>query len=237
MGPFPMKIAVLADIHGNDIALAEVLAEAQRLDVARLFFLGDLVGYYHRAAKVARLLDEWDVVVVQGNHDAMLAQVAADPSGGTDLVSKYGSAIRSAVEQLPDAWMHRLAAAPHCLAVDVGHLRFELCHGSPWNRDAYIYPDAPVESLERCTVVGADFVLMGHTHRPMVRAHGRTLLVNPGSVGQARDRGGIASWAIIDTTNGAVLPKATPYDPTGLLEEAAVRDPGVPYLREVLLRK
>ena len=67
-----MKIAVLSDIHGNHLALREVLDDASRLDVGELFVLGDSVGYYYHPDKVLEQLTAWQMEMIQGNHEPML---------------------------------------------------------------------------------------------------------------------------------------------------------------------
>lgn len=58
--------------------------------------------------------------------------------------------------------------------------------------------------------VDAEYVLLGHTHLPMVRRVGERVLVNPGSVGQPRDGDPRASYAVID--DGRVTLKRAAYD-------------------------
>ncbi len=56
----------------------------------------------------------------------------------------------------------------------------------------------------------ADFVLLGHAHVQGMRALGRITVVNPGSVGLARDGGGEACYAVFE--DGHVELKRIPYD-------------------------
>ena len=67
-----MKIAVLSDIHGNNLALKLVLDEARILGVERLFILGDIVGYYYHPEEVIHLLNDWHKEMIQRNHESML---------------------------------------------------------------------------------------------------------------------------------------------------------------------
>lgn len=55
-------------------------------------------------------------------------------------------------------------------------------------------------------------------------------------MGQARDQGGIASWAFFDTADRRIELKTTQYDTTPLVNEVKLIDPHVPYLYQVLLR-
>lgn len=231
-----MKVALLGDIHGNHLALASVLAAAQRYSVERLLITGDLVGYYFAPDRVLELLEPWNKVMVRGNHEEMLSSVIKDISLLTRLEAKYGSGLRMAVEKLSDDQLSELTELPATLNIEIDSRRVLLCHGSPWDTDQYIYPDAQEEILTRCASPEIDVVVMGHTHYPMVRKVGATLLVNPGSVGQPRNRCPGAAWAIYDTDVGEVTRCHENYDYRPLMDEARTRHPELPYLAEVLER-
>ena len=91
-----------------------------------------------------------------------------------------------------------------------------------------------LKSVKR--IGGFDLVVMGHTHYPLVKKQGGTLLVNPGSVGQPRNRRPGAAWAIFDTADRTVQLRSESYDSSDLVRECRLRHPELPYLSEVLLR-
>jgi putative phosphoesterase len=227
--------AIISDVHGNADALAAVLARARILGCERLLILGDLVGYYHQPREVMKLLHEWDFSLVQGNHDAMLERAAKDASFLAESTSKYGSGLAIALSTLDSSDLELLIEAPSRRLELIGNFKVLLCHGSPRDQDEYVYPDAAGELLDACSEEG-DIVLMGHTHHPFVAVRKGVLLVNAGSVGQARDVGGIASWYTINTANGAVVSRRTAYDVTPVKRRAAEIDPANAYLVRVLER-
>ncbi len=61
--------------------------------------------------------------------------------------------------------------------------------------------------LRRIAEIDADFVVIGHTHAQLVERVGRVQVINPGSVGQARDHanGRMLSYAVLDTCSGEVV--------------------------------
>ena len=72
-------------------------------------------------------------------------------------------------------------------------------HGSPHAVRQYVYPDHSEDELAAwLDEAGAAILCMGHTHIPFVRRVGEGLVVNPGSVGKAKDGDPRASYAIID---------------------------------------
>ena len=232
-----MKIGVLADIHGNDVALKAVLAEVADAGIDHLLVLGDFVGYYYNPHDVLAQLAKFKTTMIRGNHETMMEVSQTDEEAKEKIRAKYGSGVALALEKLSTAQAKELLALPTTSRVMLDGVTFLLCHGSPWDTNEYIYPDASEEVLRRCAAEDADFVLLGHTHRPFVYAHEGTVVLNAGSVGQPRDIGNLASWAIIDTANRSVVQRRTMFDILPVLQEAQRIDPAVPYLADVLTRK
>lgn len=231
-----MLLGLLGDIHGNDLALEAVLAAAEKEGIQELLITGDLVGYYFAPQRVVEMLQPWKTRTVRGNHEDMLNRARHDPLVLEQLVARYGSGLRVALESLDSPVIDALCNLPHPLETNVDSCRILLCHGAPWDNDAYIYPNAPEHILRRCAEPGHDVVVLGHTHYPMATRVGPTLVVNPGSVGQPRDHIPGAAWAILDTERRAVTFRREPYDIEAVAGEAARRDPELPYLATVLRR-
>ncbi|MES2400011.1 MAG: YfcE family phosphodiesterase [Pseudomonadota bacterium] len=232
-----MKLALLGDIHGNDFALAAVLAAARRAGVEKLLITGDFIGYYFRPSQVIDMLEDWDVTAVRGNHEDMLSRALAEPDYLNEVDRIYGTGLRIAIDTLSMRRLQWLCALSHPASMTIEGMSILLCHGSPWDVDQYIYPDAKADLLERCAESGYDWVVMGHTHYPMVRKVGKTVLVNPGSVGQPRNRIPAAHWALLDTASQELTLMTAPYDVSPVVALAAQRHPELPYLGNVLLGK
>ncbi|OSM02297.1 metallophosphoesterase family protein [Magnetofaba australis] len=230
-----MRIALLADIHGNGPALRAVLQAARDAGAKQVLAAGDLCGYYYDTADVLEQLDQWTWFGVQGNHEGML-QALRDGAEAEPIRRKYGSALNLALRDLPAATLDRLRALPHPLWHAVDGKRILICHGAPDARDRYIYPDADEQKRAALWDSEADLTLFGHTHYPVLWRVGQRWIVNPGSVGQPRDRQPGACWALYDAADHSVTLRREPYDPQPLLDACAARDPDVPYLREVLIR-
>jgi putative phosphoesterase len=231
-----MLLGLLGDVHGNPLALRAVLDAARGLGVERLLVTGDLVGYYFDPAGVLELLGAWNTQMVRGNHEDMLKETADDPAALQKYEPRYGTGLRAALETLTAPQIAQLTALPHPLSLELDSRRILLCHGSPWDNDKYLYPDAPAAELQRCMAGGHHLVVIGHTHYSMLMRFGDALLLNPGSVGQPRDRKPGAAWATFDTVTGEVELRRERYDTGPLAREAAKRHPDMPYLAEVLTR-
>lgn len=232
-----MKLALMGDIHGNDLALQAVLEAAAAAKVDRLLVTGDLVGYYFAPLRVLELLSGWKCDVVRGNHEEMLSKARSDENYLATVEMRYGSGVQVALEQLSSTQLDSLCSLPHPLELDIDGSRILLSHGAPWNLNQYIYPDADQEMLARYLPQNYNLVVMGHTHYPMLRHVGSTVVVNPGSVGQPRDWKPGACWALFDTKDHSVELRRESYDFSSLLRECQLRHPELPYLADVLERK
>lgn len=231
-----MKLGLIGDVHGNAAALHVVLSSAATHNVEKLLITGDLVGYYFQPLQVLEQLAPWEKAIVRGNHEEMLCSSRNDPDYRLAVEAKYGSGVSVALEQLSAQQLDDACGLPHPLSLEIDGVRILLSHGAPWNIDQYIYPDSPADLLERCVPDDVDLVVTGHTHYPMVKKIGSTLLVNPGSVGQPRNRRPGAAWAIFDTVDRTVELRSESYDSAELVRECRARHPELPYLSEILLR-
>ena len=232
-----MKIGLLADIHGNSTALAAALAAAKREGAERILCAGDCVGSYYDPGTCLDLLAEWEVSGVRGNHEDLLFGLLREPSSAADLRRRYGSGLALAASSLGPQHLADLQRLPARQELTIEGRRILLCHGAPWDPDFYVYPDAAPETFARCAASGADVVVMGHTHYRLIKTSGSTVIVNPGSVGQPRDRQLGAAWALLETTTGVCRGFTEPYDSAPIEAQARRTDPHLPYLWEVLNRR
>ncbi|MEO8171640.1 MAG: metallophosphoesterase family protein [Sediminibacterium sp.] len=230
-----MRIGVLSDIHGNSDALEAVLADVSNNEIKRLFILGDMVGYYYHPDKVLNLLSDWDHEMIKGNHEEILEEMIHDRIDHATIKAKYGSGHEAAIKKLSIKQKELLAGLNTSAVITVNDLSIGLHHGSPFDESFYLYPDTPVEILNKCDT-GDDFVFVGHSHYPFIHKMPNGFLVNVGSVGQSRVKGGVASWCILDTDGRSIEMKETMYDTQKLLKEVAEIDPLTPYLSNILKR-
>lgn len=233
-----MKVGLLSDIHGNATALESVLSSAREKKVEKLLCCGDYVGYYYQAAKTLALLNEWEWEGVSGNHEAMLSDWLENRNR-KKIKDKYGSGIAIAAKELGEINAKFLFNKPSMTKILVDDKEVILCHGSPWNRDFYVYPDANkviIEKMEKYDP-SYDILVFGHTHYPILWEVGHKKIINPGSVGQPRDRKPGACWALWDTATNEVEFFREDYNCKPVIEMCEELDPENKYLKDVLVRK
>ena len=177
------RIGVISDIHSNVAALDAALG-ALAGAVDHIWCAGDIVLQYRFSNEVTSRLRGVGAIAIQGNHDMV-------------LVSDAGADARR--HDVDDDAVRWLAGLPLRYEATVEGCRMLMVHGSPWAPHGD-YLRAHDDRWQRADELGADVVITGHTHEPMVATFGTTLVVNPGSLGEPRqrdDRRG--TYAIVDT--------------------------------------
>lgn len=228
-----MNVAVLSDIHGNAYALREVLKEVKKHNVEKLLILGDVVGYYYEPHIVMSMLDDWNTVMIRGNHEVLLSDIIQGRLSHKEAKKKYGSGLECALNQLSKKQLKDLIELPDTAETQAGSSIFCMFHGSPMEPNQYLYPDSSNEVLNQCDV-GGDFVLTGHSHYEFIYRNNHSLLVNAGSVGQSKTKGGVAVWILINSISKTVRIMHTPYPVEKLIRDVEVRDSDIPYLKTLL---
>ena len=233
-----MKLGLLADIHANAHALEAVLKSAREKNVEKLLCCGDYVGYYYEPDKCIELLGDWDWIGVCGNHETMFLDWINDRNRN-EIIIKYGSGISIAAEKLTHKATLELFEKPEVAKLNIDNYKVMLCHGSPWGRDIYIYPDADQETVNKLFRhdPDVDVLVYGHTHHPVFWEQDNKKIINPGSVGQPRDREPGASWALWDSKTNDVEFYRERYDISPIIEMCKQHDLELNYLIDVLVRK
>jgi diadenosine tetraphosphatase ApaH/serine/threonine PP2A family protein phosphatase len=221
-----MRYLVISDIHANLEAYETVMTASRNIGWDRVVVLGDLVGYGGDPnAIVDRVRELEPHALIRGNHDKVGSGI--ETADGFNAVAR--SAIRWTYETLTDfnrAWLAALPAGP----VDVDGA-FEICHGTPFDEDAYVFDD--LDALRALHASRRGLCLFGHTHVQVgyslarnqfgVETNGDSrpydialkpetkYLINPGSVGQPRDGDPRAGFAIVDAAKVTVTIHRIPY--------------------------
>lgn len=233
-----MLVAVLADIHANNLALQKVLDDCRALGIERFVVLGDSIGYYYWPAEVLIALENTkEALIIQGNHERMFGNCQQNPQSFGTLDKRYQRGMQAARDRLDENQKNFLLSLPASRRLTIDGVDCLLSHGSPQDQDCYVYPDASNELLDACARTGAEFSFTGHTHYPFVGSRNNTTIVNPGSVGQPRDIGALASYAILNTNNRTIVHRRVAFDYERLLAKAVEEDdPNIEYLRKLMGR-
>lgn len=231
-----MKIAILADIHANNTALDVVYKDLELNNCEKILVLGDLVGYYYNPSYIIdKIRNDDRCIVIKGNHEELLLKAMHDESFADKCHQKYGSGINVAMQTLSDDQLDWIKNLPESTKVEFDGLKLGLYHGSDKYINEYIYPDTAAKRLQ-CVGTDSDYLFFGHTHYPAIFPRKDSVIVNPGSVGQPRDIGSLASYAILNTDNSSIVFRRVPFSNENLIAQSKIKDPHYPYLSEILER-
>jgi predicted phosphodiesterase len=217
-----MRALIISDIHANRTALEAVLNSVREVD--QVWCLGDIVGYGPDPNECIDLLRNLpNLVCVLGNHDAAVCNQI--PHEVFNLEAR--NAIYWTHTTLLETNLQWLCRLPDKVEVE----GFTLVHGSPRNPVWEYLLDPNIASVN-FNYFNTDSCFVGHTHLPIiykmvdskhpaqwtiphpnqsVALTGRQI-INPGSVGQPRDRDPRASFGILDIGSRTWMPLRASYD-------------------------
>lgn len=221
-----MRALVVSDLHANIEALRSVLARVRRKKFDTVICLGDFVGYGPHPNQVLETMRTLRArkVFIRGNHDRVAAGL--DDAQGFNQAARV-SALWTQEHLSPSnrRFLRDLTIGP------LLHREALLCHGSPYDEDEYVFNIH--HAAQVLALYKAPFILFGHTHLPSVFSIDAEMnvsgfavrdeaivrldpdlryLINPGSVGQPRDRNPNAACIILDTDKRSVQFFRTAYD-------------------------
>lgn len=223
-----MKIAFISDVHGNYLALDQVLCCLKaKMQISQIYFLGDAIGYMPDANKVISRLKDENIFCLMGNHEAMLLDLLP-VKDSTKEVYKL-DLTKKTISQENYLFIERLLPS---YTLTINNYSVLMIHGNPIDPlNGYLYEDSNFSDF---LIDQHQFIFMGHTHRPFILKKGEVTFVNVGSCGLPRDVGHLASFAIFDSENGQVNLYRLPLNIDLIMKEYKEVHPSI---IECLLRK
>jgi putative phosphoesterase len=218
-----VRVAVVADVHGNAVALEAVLAEIERERPDVLVSCGDLTWGPLPLETVA-LLEPWHgrSRFVRGNSERELVE-------RTMVDSEIARWEHEQHDAAPLAeYLGRVEATVTVEVDGIGATVFS--HGSPRSDEECVTFETPAERVAEFTAgVEAACVVTAHTHMQFQRRVGGMRLLNPGSVGLPYEpEPGFAWWAVLGPD---VELRRTPYDLDAAV--ARLREAGMPNFERI----
>lgn len=216
-----MKYAILADIHANLEAFQAVLADIKERQADRIVLLGDVVGYCADPKECIRLAQQHIDLIVQGNHD----EYSACEKPMDHFTPTAAETILWTRKQLNTAERSFLINLP--LQRHTEH--FLMTHASPWHPEHWHYVINRESAAYGFSAFNDRVCFVGHSHSPVMFSEkgeiiqanryqqfhikpGERYIINPGSVGQPRDKDPHASYITYDTESGFIQLHRVDYD-------------------------
>ncbi len=179
-----MRLAVLADIHGNLPALEAVLEDLRHCEPDGILVAGDLAEGCPQPNEVVRLLRSRRHWMIRGNGDTRLLRYDAGEGPAAWRTHLQWALVRWSHRHMDQDTLAFIRSLPEQRIVDIaGMAPIRVVHGSPRNPSELIFPDQDPLALDLALAQVPEPVLIcGHTHIPwQVEQNGR-LALNPGAV-------------------------------------------------------
>jgi len=217
-----MRILIISDIHANLTALEAVIEDVGDFDAT--WCLGDVVGYGPDPNEcISQILSLPNLTCLMGNHDAAVI-------GDIDIASfnlEARISVRWTQSVITNDSLDFLKSLPDKIVVG-GQT---LAHGSPryptWE---YLLDTPTIE--DNFAYFDTPFWFVGHTHLPVIyQLDGDQqpphhlipdtfvpiqltprAIINPGSVGQPRDRNPLAAYGVFNTKTHTLEYRRAVYD-------------------------
>jgi len=227
MPSHPTRIALISDVHGDVHSLQSALDQIDAQGIDHILCAGDLVGVGLFHEETVQLVRERGILCCRGNWDrwAVGWGTEAEPFSGRPDEPYDALGLGLSTESL-----RFLAGLPAQLRLEIEGTRIVVCHGSLASDMDVLFEDQVDQAELRGMLdeVGADVLVLGHTHVPMrVEVQGGGMVVNPGALmkrgeGEAKalilepeigewrrddDEGG--TFAVLDTVTAHTFPTTT----------------------------
>jgi predicted phosphodiesterase len=197
-----MRFLCISDIHGHQLALSRVLADAEAQGFDQLLVCGDLCFPGPAPLEVWKTLLQHRAVCVQGVGDQAVAAIDPDKLAATTQQERDRIArLRSVHTELGELIVARLGKLPRLvrLPLESGHTLL-MVHGSPADPTEPFTEDMTDD--EMLALLGdepGDLIVCGGSHVPFQRYVADVHVINVGSVGEAPG-GGVAHGTLLDTS-------------------------------------
>ncbi len=194
-----MRIAILADIHGNVPALEAVLADIATQEVDEVLVGGDLVGRGPQGSRVVQRIRSLGYPTIGGNHEDYLLEFRRGAIPADWRTTEEWAAARFMAAELENDDV----AFIQNLEFRICRPGLELVHGTPASNREGIGPwTSDAELCTHLDQIREDVLVCAHTHRPLERRLGQRAVINVGSVGLPFNRDRRAQYAILSCGSG-----------------------------------
>lgn len=219
-----MRYLIFSDIHSNLEAFEEMLNQQAVKEADKFLFLGDLVGYGASPDEtINRFRELQNTYCIRGNHDKVIANL--ESSSLFNPVAAFSAEwSKLHISESNQSYLKQLKTGPET----IDHF-ITICHGSTFDEDYYVF--SMFEAVESFKFMDTAIGFFGHTHFPVIYLlrnekidivplsqdtkikldPNTRYLINPGSIGQPRDKNPKPSFIIFDSSKKEIHFKRFSY--------------------------
>ena len=191
-----IKVAVISDIHGNCVALKEVLKDAEKNKVDEYVFIGDLINDLPFGNETLEIVRKYSNKILKGNKEQYLIEYDKYKYDWKNIQFKN---IKFMYNELTEENLEFIKKLPICLTVEYEGVKILFAHGSPKSVEEQLHREKR-ELLDFYTKgLDADALIFGHTHEKMwyENINGK-LVVNAGCCGVSPHYTSQAEYIILE---------------------------------------
>lgn len=214
-----MRLAVLADIHGNLPALEAVLKELQNEPIDGFVVAGDMVAGPN-SDEIVQKLRELKAWMIRGNKENYLLKFASGSAPAWWFTSHEWAFTRWCYQNTSAETIGFIRSLPEQRTIDIpGTTAIRVLHGSARNTSELVYPDKDISLLDiALDMTPEDVLILGHTHVQWQLLRNGRLAFNPGAVCGSLAKKAHANYAVLVWQNGQRTPelRSVKYDTAAL---------------------
>jgi putative phosphoesterase len=215
-----MRIAVLADIHGNLPALEAVIADLERYGVDDVIINGDAINGAPFPLEVLDIIYQRNWRMVMGNHEEYM--LACNEPDNKNYPRDLWKNFYWTHDRLRPEDFAFIRSLPTSIKID--NLIF--MHGSPRRLNYSVLPSTPDNVITNLYGrVKQRYIITAHTHIPIICHWRDKVIINPGAVGMSFDGNPMPSYAVLTRHNDEWLVehRRVLYNPEEVRGEALER--------------
>lgn len=197
-----IKVAIISDIHGNSIALKEVLKDAKINNVDEYIFSGDLVNDLPFGNETLEMVKNTSDKVLKGNKEQYLIEFEEEKYDWNNIQFKN---TRFMYNELTEENKEYIRKLPHYMELEYEGVKLLVAHGSPKSVEELLNHRFKELIEKYVNELDADALIFGHTHEAMWYEYiNDKLVLNAGCAGVSPHYVGKAEYVILTINNGKI---------------------------------
>ena len=197
-----IKLAIISDIHGNSIALREVLKDAKLNNVDEYVFSGDLVNDLPFGNETLEIVKNTSDKVLKGNKEQYIIELEEEKYNWNNIQFKNTLFMYN---ELTCENIEYIKSLPHKMYLEYDGVKILVVHGSPKSVEELLYKRNWDLIEKYANELDADCLIFGHTHEKMwYEKINNKLVINAGCAGVSPHYVGKAEYVILSINDGKI---------------------------------
>jgi putative phosphoesterase len=201
-----MKIAFISDIHGNAIALEQVLEDINKKSVDKIIVMGDICYRGPDPKKSIDLIRSLNTEVIKGNADEWVVRGVREGEVPDKVIDMMNREREWTVSRLTPSDIDYLNNLPSEINFKANDISFNLFHATPTSLFDIVPPNADDETIKTKLMSSSEsqIYIYAHIHKPYIRYVNGKVIMNTGSVGLPFDGLAMSSYVTVELEEGNI---------------------------------